>query len=154
MEADKTRSEVYSWLAKEQSHQHTQVELRQTASVNPVTGHGHDCECSKCPGWYDRRADLATRAVALGTPAPARRGSVLTEQVVPVCCLLATVTVCGLVLLPVVVPLMAISAVMIVAVSVVVVTGAVVVTRILGALNRVPADNGRVVLGRVKRRDR
>lgn len=92
---------------------------------------------------------MATRAVA-GRVVPAeRRPNVLVDQVVPVSILMAMVTVCGLVLLPVVVPLMAISAVLIVAVAIVVVAGSVGVIYAVGAIKQ---GHREVVRGEVVRR--
>lgn len=145
------REDVYDWLAEEQRHQAAPLVRRETGSVNPVNGHGRGCVCPQCPGWYDRRADLATNAREVaGRVVPAeRRPNVLLDQVVPVSILMAMVTVCGLVLLPVVVPLMAISAVLIVAVAIVMLAGAVAV---IYAVNAVKTGHREMVRGEVVRR--
>lgn len=149
------RDEVYDWLAEEQRHQAAPLIKRAETGVNPVNGHGRGCECSQCPGWYDRRdaltpRELHTRAIHTrgGVAADRGRSAVLFDQIIPVCCLLAMVTVCGLVLLPVVVPLMAISAMMIVALAIVVVAGAVAVVY---AVNAVKRSQRRTIRGEVER---
>jgi hypothetical protein len=103
--------------------------------VNPVNGHGQGCLCPQCPGWYDNRMQLLTRSPVDVVP-PARRPNVLVDQVVPVAALMAMVTVCGLVLLPVVVPLLAVSAMMVVALAIVVVAGAAAVVYAVNAIKR------------------
>lgn len=145
------QTEVYDWLAEEQRarsrearadwlvderNRRADLENRRSNQVNPVNGHGWSCECRQCP------AGLTSGQA--GSPAgltPARRPNVLVDQVVPVCVLMAMVTVCGLVLLPVVVPLLAISAVVIVATAVVIMAGVVAV---IYATNAVRAAGGTV----------
>lgn len=79
--------------------------LPQAARTNAVTGHGLDCRCPKCPGWY---VDRAQRAEG---PAPAPRAPrPLVDQVVPVAVLMMVFTLCAVVLVPVITPLVAISA--------------------------------------------
>lgn len=152
-----TRDEVFDWSTswldepagggEIERRQAQPVEPRRQGSVNPVNGHARDCMCPRCPGWYENRAELAAKSIA--AQQPARRSSVLFDQVIPVCVLMAMVTVCGLVLLPVIVPLMAISAVLIVAVAVVVMAGAVAV---IYAVNAVKIGARDTVRGEVVRR--
>ena len=149
------RDEVYDWLAEEQRQPVAPVVRRETGSVNPVNGHGRGCVCPQCPGWYERRAAMvdashAREITGRVVPEP-RRPNVLVDQVVPVSILMAMVTVCGLVLLPVVVPLMAISAVLIVAVAIVMVAGAVAV---IYAVNAIKSGHREIVRGEVVRRRR
>lgn len=144
-----TRDEVYDWLADTQEPEPARPVARRAdaLAVNPVTGHGRDCECSRCPGWYNRRGELAAGGVA--DPRPTRP-NVLFDQVIPVCCLLAMVTVCGLVLLPVIVPLLAISAMMVVALALVLVAGAVAVVYAVNAVKRASEPTaGRTIRGQV-----
>lgn len=149
------RDEVYDWLAEEQRQPVSAPVARRTeTSINPVNGHGRGCECAQCPGWYERRDALTPRELHTGRVAvapPERRPNVLVDQVVPVSILMAMVTVCGLVLLPVIVPLMAISAVLIVAVAVVVMAGAVAV---IYAVSAVKQGHRELVQGEVVRRRR
>lgn len=106
-----------------------EVAERTSAQVNPITGHGRGCQCPRCPGWYDSRAAVAARNLENERLVPQQRpANPLFDQVIPVCILMAMVTVCGLILLPVVVPLVAISTLMIVALAMVIVAGAVAVT--------------------------
>jgi hypothetical protein len=76
--------------------------------LNPVNGHALDCACVKCPGWYEARARMAVAAQAYAEPtvkpvAPRP----LTDQVVPVAILMVVFTLCAVVLLPVVMPFVA-----------------------------------------------
>lgn len=76
--------------------------------VNPVTGHGLYCQCSRCPGWYDQRA---ANAVGISVAPPPRRSNVLLDQVVPVSILMAVFTICAMVLVPVIMPLVGMASV-------------------------------------------
>jgi hypothetical protein len=85
-----------------------QVATRQGHTVNPVNGHALDCACVKCPGWYEARARMAAAAQEYAEPtvkpvAPRP----LTDQVVPVAILMVVFTLCAVVLLPVVMPFVA-----------------------------------------------
>lgn len=132
------RDEVYDWQVVEDAPRVVSGEVvrRPGAEVNPVNGHGRGCECAQCPGWYDRRAALGVPSSPRGVVPAARETRPLLDQVIPVCCLLATITVCGLVLLPVIVPVLAISAVMVIALAVTVCGGAVAVVYAIAALRR------------------
>lgn len=147
------REDVYDWSAEEHRRQSAPIARRETGSVNPVNGHGRGCECAQCPGWYERRAVMVERSHGMDVEYPApreRRPNALVDQVIPVSILMAMVTVCGLVLLPVVVPLLAISAMMIVALAIVIVAGAVAVVCAVGVLKRHGRQpiRGEVVRGR------
>ena len=107
---DPTRSDARRTAQVERAQQ------RQVAGVNPVNGHALDCECSRCPGWYAARARLAAESLAnpLNTTGPAtppeRAARPLQDQVIPVAVLMTVFTICAVVLLPVVVPLIALTA--------------------------------------------
>jgi hypothetical protein len=78
--------------------------------VNAVTGHVPGCACARCPGWYDDRVGVNV------SMAPERKPRPLIDQVVPVAILMAMVTVCGMVLIPLVAPLLALTVVSLVAI--------------------------------------
>ena len=80
------------------------VERRAVGSPQAAR-HGEGCECPRCPGWYVARE--RARVPSYSTAPPEQRPRPLVDQVIPVCCLLAMVAVCGLVLVPVVVPVLA-----------------------------------------------
>lgn len=77
------------------------------SDLNPVTGHGRDCECPSCPGWYEQRTRLANQAPEARSTTPTRQPRPLTDQVVPVAILMMVFTVCCLVLIPVITPMLA-----------------------------------------------
>jgi len=153
-----TRDEVYDWLAEEQRQQSNEVVPRQAGPVNSVTGHGVDCVCPRCPGWYEARR----RGIVVDvTEQPrqrmvqARPASALLDQVVPVCCLLATVTVCGVVLLPVAMPMVAMGMVMVVAMVIALVVGAIVAVYLVASLKRATGGGGgQAIRGEVVKRRR
>lgn len=124
--------------------------------MNNVTGHAHDCACPRCPGWYEARA--AAGAAPYGpygspVPPPRQEGAtgVLLGQVVPVVCLLATVTVCGLVLVPVVVPVLAVGLTAIIVALVVLALTVVGVLAVLGraSVRRDATQGAQVIHGQV-----
>lgn len=120
-ELDNVRDDFEMFLQWREQQSTRAPAVRTAGKVNPITGHASTCVCPKCPGWYEARVSAEQSA------SPNRRGSVLLDQVIPVCLLLAMVTVCGLILIPVIVPLVAVSAMMIVAVAVVFVVAAIVI---------------------------
>lgn len=136
------------------------LELRPVDPINPVTGHGRDCECSRCPGWYLDRARLAAAAIE-GAARPVtgpqeRKPNVLADQVVPVSILLVVFTLCAMVLLPLIVPVLAVATVSVVAVVVSIVALAVVLMAFVGVARRARSDfggrpGGPVVLRRPRR---
>lgn len=126
------------------------------SDVNRVTGHGMDCRCSRCPGWYEDRARLAAEAVDRATP-PDRRPNPLYDQVIPVSILLVVFTACMAVLLPVITPLIALSAMSLGLVAICVTIIAIVGLGLVGMFRRAAREAGGissapVVKGRVLRR--
>lgn len=116
--------------------------------VNLVTGHALDCQCPRCP----LGAQVARQQVA--AVAPARAPRPLQDQVVPVSILLVVFTICSIVLLPVVMPFVALGSMSLglVAVSLVAVAACALGTlRFVGKLGRGGRDQGgvRVVRGEV-----
>lgn len=99
VEQPRTSAPIERWSA-------APVERRAT---NPVTGHGVECECRFCPAgqlaWYEARAAVTLADNKPAVPGP-RKPNALVDQAVPIAALLMVFTVCALVLLPVVVPLM------------------------------------------------
>lgn len=133
------------------------METRQAMNVNPVNGHARDCECSRCPAWYDARVRVAAEArfVSATPVVPAeRQPRPLTDVVVPVCALLAMLTVCGVVLVPVVTPLIGLAAVstVAVAVSVVALASVALVFLTIAMKLRRGFDREKIVRGRVVNR--
>lgn len=109
-------NEIYDWAKDELTDRRfnpaNQVDIKRVASVNPVTGHGNDCMCPRCPGWYVDR--ISSHRVSA---APSeRRPNVLVDQVVPVSILMAMVTVCSVILIPVIAPLLGLAIVGMVAI--------------------------------------
>lgn len=102
------------------------VETRHPMNVNPVNGHVVGCACPRCPGWYDARVG-GIEAVQPSVVPSERRPRPLTDQVVPVAVLMVVFTLCSVVLVPVVTPLVGLAAVSTVAIAVSVVALAVVV---------------------------
>jgi hypothetical protein len=85
-----------------------QVAERARYEVNPTNGHALDCGCVKCPGWYEARARMAVAAQAYSEPvvkpvAPRP----LMDVVLPVSVLMVVFSLCAMVLLPVVMPFVA-----------------------------------------------
>lgn len=99
------------------------LETRRPMNVNPVNGHVMGCACARCPGWYEARVETVRPSVAPSE----RRPRPLTDQVVPVAVLMVVFTLCSVVLVPVVTPLIGLAAVSTVAVAVSVVALAAVV---------------------------
>jgi len=139
------------------------VEVRavpaQPGRTNAVTGHGLDCACSRCPGWYQQRANLTqdhmvrdlerTRVV----PQP-RQTRPLTDLILPWSMLMATFTICAVVLLPVVMPFVALGSM---SLGLVAVSLAVVASSGLGMVlanrRQVRRGSGRVIPGRMVDKD-
>jgi hypothetical protein len=110
--------------------------VQQPAYVNPVNGHGPGCECRQCPGGLVKI--LEARA-SEPDQAPARKPRPLQDQVIPICLLLAVVTVCGLVLTPVIAPMMTSVVLMLGMGLLALVVTAFVVVKVFGKFDR--ADN-------------
>lgn len=145
------KNEIYDWAQDEVTdrwlNQQARVDIRQGGSVNPVTGHGNDCMCPRCPGWYADR--VSSRGSAL---APERRPNVLIDQVVPVSILMAMVTVCSVVLIPVIAPLLGLAVV-----GMVVIVGALIGLTVCllilwSVFRRTNPDGPAVIKGEVVRR--
>lgn len=116
-------------------------------AVNAVTGHGLDCRCSRCPGWYADRAQAAGTHVV-----PAQRAArPLVDVVLPVAVLMCVFTICAVVLLPVVTPLVALSALSLGLVAICICVVAIVALSLAMVVRRTTRDAGvvRVVRGRV-----
>lgn len=96
------------------------MEARHPMNANPVTGHVVGCACSRCPGWYEARVREVNVTRPSVAPA-ARQPRPLVDQVVPVAVLMVVFTLCSVVLVPVVTPLIGLAAVSTVAVAVAVV---------------------------------
>lgn len=120
--------------------------------VNAVNGHGGGCECPQCPGWYVARARDAHAGVSAHVPPPVAPRPLL-DQVVPVMCLMAMVTVCGLVLVPVVIPVLAVGLTAIIVSLVVLAVTVVGVLAVLGrsSVRREAAQGYNVIQGQVER---
>jgi len=121
-----------------------------TGRVNAVNGHGAGCECPQCPGWYVARARMGEQAfLSTAPPAPAPRP--LLDQVVPVACLMGITTVCGLVLVPVVVPVLAVGLTAIIVALVVLAVTVVGVLAVFGrsSVRRDAAQGANVIAGQV-----
>lgn len=120
---DETRkgAEVYNWEADQwvdtnqqpdwaavtmPDPHRAQVVPQQTTAVNPVNGHGRGCACPQCPGWQPAREARPVEPRPGSTAPPAREPRPLVDQVIPAACLMAMVTVCALILLPVITPLL------------------------------------------------
>lgn len=145
------------WNESYMPRRSAQVAKRAGHEVNPTNGHALDCGCTRCPGWYEARARMAVAAQAYSEPVVKEvRPRPLTDQVVPVAILMVVFTLCAMVLLPVVMPFVAMG---------VALTGFIVICMcILGALGltalgmfrRAARDaggpTGSVVRGRVLKR--
>lgn len=145
------------WRESYTPRRSAQVAKRQGYQVNPVNGHALDCACPACPGWYEARARMAVAAQAYAEPVvKERQPRPLTDQVVPVAILMVVFTTCMAVLLPILMPMLALGAVSLalVAVSLVVVVVAALgfMIFIMRARREVGAPAGRVVRGNVLKR--
>lgn len=88
-----------------------QVAKRAGYEVNPVNGHALDCACVKCPGWYEARARMAAASAAYAEPVVAPRPPrPLMDVVLPVAVLMMVFSLCAIVVIPVVTPLVLMSA--------------------------------------------
>lgn len=127
------------------------VAHRPAPGLNPVNGHAMDCACSRCPGWYAARMQLG----AVQPPmAPARRPNALVDQVIPVVILMVVFSLCSMVLIPVLMPVLALGALSLGLVAVSVTIVSIVGLTLVGTLRRAAREEsgGRVVRGRVIRR--
>lgn len=139
-----------SWNQEAFEARRRQVGVIQPVQINQVTGHALDCACPRCPGWYAERALAAQAPIA-----PDRRPNPLTDQVVPVSILMAVFTICAVVLLPVIAPILALTAVSLALVVVALVVVVLAALVLLAAYGRTRNDIGqsapRIVKGRVLR---
>lgn len=114
-------SDVYDWAAEEQTERQewqSSYMPRRTAEVaqrgeaqprlNTTNGHALDCGCPKCPGWYEARARMAVAAHAYAEPVvePVKPRPMM-DVVLPVSVLMMVFSLCSMVLLPVVMPFVA-----------------------------------------------
>lgn len=145
---------VEQWQSSYLPRRSAQVANRARHEVNPTNGHALDCGCTRCPGWYEARARMAVAAQAYSEPvvkpvAPRP----LMDVVVPVSVLMVVFSLCAMVLLPVVMPFVAMG---------VALTGFIVICMCilaglgligLGMVRRAARDAGApVVRGRVLKR--
>lgn len=142
-----------TWDQRAYEERRRQADIYRQSDINPVTGHAPDCACPRCPGWYVERAKLAHQ----GPQAPVSKPNALTDQVVPVAILMAVFTLCAMVLLPVIAPILALTAAslaLVVVSLVVVVIAALVLLGVYVKASRdvVPAAAPKVVRGKVLRR--
>lgn len=96
MNDDEVYGVTYDW-ADTAPHGGGEVVRVSRTDVNPVTGHGAGCLCPRCPSYAARPVEPV---------APARKPNALLDQVVPVSILLVVFTVCTVVLIPFIAPLM------------------------------------------------
>lgn len=99
------------WRESYMPRRSAQVANRSSHEVNPVNGHALDCACVRCPGWYEARARMAVAAQAFSEPvvkpvAPRP----LMDVVLPVSVLMMVFSLCAIVVIPVVTPLVLMSA--------------------------------------------
>ncbi|QJD54063.1 membrane protein [Streptomyces phage Galactica] len=123
--------------------------------LNPVNGHAIDCACNRCPGWYEARARMAVAAQAFSEPVvPPRAPRPLMDVVLPVSVLMMVFSLCAMIVLPVVTPLVMMSALGMGLMAICVAVVAVVALLLVGAVRRTAREAAptRVVRGRVLRR--
>lgn len=111
-------SDLYDWAAEERTAWDQAYQPRRSAEiaarpraqpgVNSVNGHALTCACSSCPGWYEARARMAVAAAAFSEPVvkPVQPRP-LHDVVLPVAVLMMVFSLCAMVLLPVVMPFVA-----------------------------------------------
>lgn len=123
--------------------------------LNPVNGHALSCACSSCPGWYEARARMAVAAQAFAEPvvkpvAPRP----LNDVVLPVAVLMVVFSLCSMVLLPVIMPFVAMGVALtgFIVVSMCILSGMGLIA--FGMMRRTARESSRasVVSGRVLRR--
>lgn len=99
------------WRESYMPRRSAQVAQRSGFEVNPVNGHALDCACVKCPGWYEARARMAVAAQAYSEPVvPKREARPMIDVVLPVSVLMVVFSLCAIVVLPVVMPFVALGA--------------------------------------------
>lgn len=99
------------WLESYAPRRSAQVAKRAGYEVNPVNGHALDCACVRCPGWYEARARMAVAAQAYSEPVvkPVQPRPLM-DVVLPVAVLMMVFSLCAIVVIPVVTPLVLMSA--------------------------------------------
>lgn len=107
-ESQVARPTEREWRESYMPRRSAQVAARPQHEINPVNGHALDCACVKCPGWYEARARMVVAAQAYSEPvvkpvAPRP----LMDVVLPVSVLMVVFSLCAMVLLPVVMPFVA-----------------------------------------------
>lgn len=114
-------SDFYDWAADEQVQRKewqesymprrtAEVERRQSGApaINPINQHAADCGCPRCPGWYEARARMAVAASAYAEPVVKEvRPRPMMDVVLPVSVLMMVFSLCSMVLLPVIMPFVA-----------------------------------------------
>lgn len=146
------------WRESYMPRRSAQVAQRSGFEVNPVNGHALDCACVKCPGWYEARARMAVAAQAYSEPvvkpvAPRP----LMDVVLPVSVLMMVFSLCAIVVIPVVTPLVLMSAMGLGLIAVCFAIIAVVGLAMMGVVRRtareatdVPrARRGKTIVGQV-----
>jgi hypothetical protein len=142
-----------TWDQRAYEERRRQADIYRPPNVNLVTGHALDCACPRCPGWYVERAKLGHPE----SQTPDRKPNALTDQVVPVAILMAVFTLCAVVLLPVIAPILALTAVSLALVVVSLVVVVIAALAVLGVYVKASRDvtsaaAPKVVRGRVLRR--
>lgn len=96
------------WNESYMPRRSAQVAKRAGHEVNPTNGHALDCGCTRCPGWYEARARMAVAAQAYSEPVVApRQPRPMMDVVLPVSVMMMVFSLCAMVLLPVVMPFVA-----------------------------------------------
>lgn len=126
--------------------------------INPVNGHALDCACSRCPGWYEARARMAVAAQAYSEPVvkPVQPRPLM-DVVLPVSVLMMVFSLCAIVVIPVVTPLVLMSAMGLGLIAVCFAIIAVVGLALVGVVRRTAreaapvarAPRGQTIVGKV-----
>lgn len=142
------------WRESYMPRRSAQVAKKAGHEINPVNGHALDCACVKCPGWYEARARMAVAAQAYAEPVVApRQPRPLMDVVLPVSVLMMVFSLCAIVVIPVVTPLVLMSAMGLGLISVCFAVIAVVGLALAGVVRRTARDAGAPVIpGRVLKR--
>jgi hypothetical protein len=143
------------WQSSYMPRRTAQVAKRPVHEVNSQNGHALDCGCPRCPGWYEARARMAVAAQAYAEPVVKEvQPRPLIDVVLPVSVLMVVFSLCAMVLLPVIMPFVAMG---------VALTGFIVICMcILAGMGLIgfgmmrsaarEASGGKVVRGKVLRR--
>ena len=121
--------------------------------INPVNGHALDCACSRCPGWYEARARMAVAAQAYSEPVvkPVQPRPLMDSV------LMMVFSLCAIVVIPVVTPLVLMSAMGLGLIAVCFAIIAVVGLALVGVVRRTAreaapvarAPRGQTIVGKV-----